>query len=159
VLRQVSALYPDWPVTLGVGATCHAPTEIARSYAEARRAAEIALRFGRQGQVVSFQDLGLYRLLFQVSDRTELKAFVDHVLGPLIEYDRRHRTDLVRTITSYLANNNSLQSTARDLFVHVNTAAYRIQRIQLITGLDLTRTDDCLLVRVALMIMEDMDVR
>jgi DNA-binding PucR family transcriptional regulator len=77
------------------------------------------------------------------------------VLGPLLAYDLKHRTDFVRTISSYLSNNNSLQATAKELYVHVNTAAYRLQRIQAITGLDLSKTEDCLLARVALMILED----
>jgi purine catabolism regulator len=102
--------------------------------------------------------LGLYRLLFQVSDRAELRAFVDQVLGKLLAYDRKHHTDLVRTIGSYLRNNNSMLATSRELFVHVNTVAYRIQRIQAVTELDLTRTEDSLLARVALMILDDIDV-
>ena len=64
----------------------------------------------------------------------------------------------MQTIRTYLANNNSLQSTARELYVHVNTAAYRVQRIQAITGLDLAKTEDCLLARVALMVLEDEEV-
>jgi sugar diacid utilization regulator len=155
VTLYVASMYPEWPVTVGIGSACTAPREIARSYAQARRAAEVALRFGRRGEVVTFEDLGFYRLLFQISDRHELRAFVDQVLGPLLEYDQKHRTDFVQTISSYLTNNNSLQATAKELYVHVNTAAYRLQRIQTITGLDLSKTEDCLLARVALMILED----
>jgi DNA-binding PucR family transcriptional regulator len=155
VSLYVASMYPEWPLTVGVGGVCRAPREIATSYAQARRAAEVALRFGRKGEVVTFEDLGLYRLLFQISDRNELRAFVEQVLGPLIEYDRRHKTDFLQTIRTYLSNNNSLQSTARELYVHVNTAAYRVQRIQAITGLDLAKTEDCLLARVALMVLED----
>jgi sugar diacid utilization regulator len=155
VTLYVASMYPEWPLTVGIGGVCHTPREISKSYAQARRAAEVALRFGRKGEVVNFDDLGLYRLIFQIEDRAELRAFVEQVLGPLLEYDRKHRTDFVRTIRAYLANNNSLQSTAKELFVHVNTAAYRIQRIQAITGLELAKTEDCLLARVALMILED----
>jgi sugar diacid utilization regulator len=155
VSLYVASLYPDRQITVGIGGVCQAPREIARSYAQARRAAEVALRFGRRGEVVTFENLGLYRLLFQITDRSELRAFVDQVLGPLVEYDRKHRTDFVQTIRTYLAKDNSLQATARELYVHVNTAAYRIQRIQTITGLDLSRTEDCLLARAALMILED----
>jgi sugar diacid utilization regulator len=157
VTLYVASMYPEWPVTVGIGSQCKAPREIARSYAQARRAAEVALRFGRRGEVVTFEDLGFYRLLFQISDRNELRAFVDQVLGPLLEYDQKHRTDFVQTISTYLTNNNSLQATAKELYVHVNTAAYRLQRIQTITGLDLSKTEDCLLARVALMILEDED--
>lgn len=158
VSLYVGSLYPDTPLTIGVSGLCRTPRELARSYEQARRSAEVASRFGRRGDVLSFEDLGLYRLLFHVSDREELRAFVEQTLGPLLEYDKRHRTDFVRTIAAYLSNNNNLQATARELFVHVNTAAYRIQRIQAITGLDLTKTEDSLLARVALMILEDADV-
>ncbi len=155
VTLYVASMYPEWPLTVGIGGVCKAPREIARSYAQARRAAEVARRFGRRGEVVTFDDLGFYRLLFQITDRTELRAFVEQVLGPLLAYDRKHRTDFVQTIATYLSNNNSLQSTAKELYVHVNTAAYRLQRIQSITNLDLSKTEDCLLARVALMILED----
>jgi sugar diacid utilization regulator len=158
VTLYVASMYPEWPLTVGIGGPCRAPREIARSYAQARRAAEVALRFGRRGEVVTFDDLGFYRLLFQISDRGELRAFLDQVLGPLLAYDQKHRTDFVQTIASYLSNNNSLQATAKELYVHVNTAAYRLQRVQTITGLDLSKTEDCLLARVALMILEDEDV-
>jgi len=158
-VRYGTSLYPNMSLTVGVGGPCEAPREIARSYAQARRTAEIALRFGRRGEVVGFESLGLYRLLFQVSDRTELRSFVDQVLGQLLAYDQKHRTDFTRTLQTFLSNNNSVQVTARDLFVHVNTAAYRIQRIQAITGLDLSTTEDCLLAQVALMILEDETAR
>jgi sugar diacid utilization regulator len=158
VLQHVNSFYPDWMITIGVGGVAKTPGEIGRSYSQARRAVDVALRFGQRGQSVRFDNLGLYRLLFHVTDRGELRAFVDQVLGPLIEYDRRHKTDFVRTVASFLENNNSLQATSRDLFIHVNTAAYRIQRIQAITGLDLARTDDCLQLKVALMVLEDIEV-
>lgn len=158
VTLYVASMYPEWPLTVGIGSECRAPRDIARSYAQARRSAEVALRFGRRGEVVTFDELGFYRLLFQIQDRGELRAFVEQVLGPLLTYDQKHKTDFVQTISTYLANNNSLQSTAKELYVHVNTAAYRLQRIQTITGLDLSRTEDCLLARVALMILEDENV-
>lgn len=155
VQQHITYSYPDWLLTIGIGGVSPTAGEIGRSYAQARRSVDVALRFGQQGQVANFESLGLYRLLFHVTERSELRAFVDQVLGPLLEYDRRHKTDFVHTAARYLANNNSLQATARELYVHVNTAAYRLQRIQAITGLDLTSTDDCLQLKVALMILED----
>ncbi len=154
---HTASLYPDFLLTVGVGGLCRGPTDLHRSYSQARRAVDVARRFGRRGQVVPFEELGLYRLLFQVADPAELRAFVDDVLGPLLVYDRKHQTDFVRTLATYLANNNSLQATARELMVHVNTMTYRIQRIQAITGLDLTRAEDCLLARVALKILEGIE--
>jgi hypothetical protein len=154
VVEYVSSLAPESPIACGVSAVCRSAAELGRAYEQARRSADVAARFKR-GEVVRFEDLGLYRLLFLVKDRSELKAFVDQTLGALIEYDRRHKSDFVGTLGAYLTNNNNLQTTARELGIHVNTAAYRVQRIQAIGGLDLSKTDDALLARVALMILED----
>ncbi|MGH2586471.1 MAG: PucR family transcriptional regulator [Dehalococcoidia bacterium] len=151
---HAASRYPDRPLTVGIGGPCRTPADIATSYGQARRAVEVARRFGRRGEVVTFEELGLYRLLHQVTDPAELHAFVEQVLGPLLDYDRKHRTDFVHTLATYLTNNGSLQATARALTVHVNTATYRIHRIQAITRLDLTKAEDCLLAQVALMILE-----
>jgi purine catabolism regulator len=103
--------------------------------------------------VVAFEDLGVYRLLFHVTDPAELRGYVDQVLGPLIEYDRRHNADFVRTLETFLAHNGNLQATARELTLHVNSVTYRVQRIQSIANLDLEHAEDRLLAQVALKIL------
>ena len=153
-VSRAAALLPEWRVTVGVGAACSSAGAIARSYAQARRALETAQRFGRQGEVVPFEDLGLYRLLFHVTDPSELRGFVDQVLGPLLEYDRRHNADFVHTLGTYLEHNGNLQATARELNLHVNSVGYRLQRIQAIAQLDLEKAEDRLLAQVALKIVD-----
>ena len=151
-VQQSRALAPSWQVTVGIGETCRAAADISRSHEQARRAVDTARRFGRQGDVVSFEELGVYRLLFHVQDPAELRGFVDQVLGPLLAYDARHQTHLVLTLTTYLARNGNLQATARELSLHVNSVAYRLQRIQAIAGIDLEQAEDRLLAQVALKI-------
>jgi purine catabolism regulator len=155
-VQQAGALLPAWRVTVGVGGSCASASAIARSYAQARRALETAQRFGHQRdrEVVAFEDLGVYRLLFHVTDPAELGAYVDQVVGPLIEYDRRHNADLVRTLGTFLAHNGNLQATARELNLHVNSVTYRVQRIQTIASLDLELAEDRLLTQVALKILD-----
>jgi DNA-binding PucR family transcriptional regulator len=152
-LQQAAALLPAWHVTVGTGGPCGSAGAIARSYAQARRALATAQRFGNQGDVVAFEDLGVYRLLFHVTDPAELSGFIDQVLGPLIDYDQRHHADFVHTLARFLAHNGNLQATARELNLHVNSVTYRMQRIQAIAGLDLEQSEDRLLVQVALKIL------
>jgi sugar diacid utilization regulator len=154
-VRHASALGPDWRVTVGIGGQCRTASAIADSYAQARRALDVSQRFypAGHGDVVSFEDLGLYRLLFHVGDPEELRGFTEQVLGTLLEYDRRHNADFVRTLAAYLDHNGNLQATARELNLHVNSVAYRMQRIQAIAALDLERADDRLLAQVALKIL------
>ena len=152
-VQHASALVPDWRVTVGIGGPFSNATAIARSYSQARRALETTLRFENQGEVVVFEDLGLYRLLFHVNDAAELRGFTDQVLGPLLEYDERHNADLVRTLAAFLEHNGNLQATARSLSLHVNSVAYRMQRIRAIAQLDLEQSEDRLLAQVALKIL------
>jgi len=152
-LQQAGALLPAWQVTVGVGGPCATAAAIARSYAQARRALATAQRFGNQGDVVAFEDLGVYRLLFHVTDPAELSGFIDQVLGPLIDYDQRHNADFVHTLGTFLAHNGNLQATARELSLHVNSVTYRMQRVQSIAGLDLEQSEDRLLAQVALKIL------
>ena len=150
---HASTLFNSWSLTVGVGGPCHEPTEIATAYGQARRAVEAARRFGRRGEVVAFEDLGLYRLLFQVANPAELDGFVEQVLGDLLAYDSKHQADFVLTLASFLRNNASPQATARELAVHVNTVSYRLQRIRTVSGLNLDQAEDRLLAGVALKII------
>jgi PucR family transcriptional regulator, purine catabolism regulatory protein len=154
-VRHSAALGPDWRITVAIGGPAAAATAIATSYAQARRALEVAQRFypAGYGDIVAFEDLGLYRLLFHVSDPAELRGFTEQVLGALLEYDQRHNADFVRTLAAFLSNNGNLQATARELNLHVNSVGYRLQRIQAIAGLDLERSEDRLLAQVALKIL------
>jgi sugar diacid utilization regulator len=153
-VQYAESLLPDWRVTVGIGGPCSSASLIARSYAQARRALETAQRFGTQGEVAAFEDLGVYRLLFHVTDPAELSGFADQVLGALTEYDQRHNADFVRTLAAFLERNGNLQATARALNLHVNSVAYRMQRIQSIAGLDLEQSEDRLMAQVALKILD-----
>jgi sugar diacid utilization regulator len=152
-VQQAMALLPDWRVRAGVGGQFASASMIPRSYAQARRALDTAHRFGHQRDVLAFEDLGVYRLLFHVTDPAELQSFTEHVLGPLLEYDQRHNADLVRTLAMFLEHNGNLQATARELNLHVNSVAYRMQRLQAISGLDLELSEARLQAQVALKIL------
>jgi purine catabolism regulator len=153
-LRQARELLPSWTLGAGVGGAAPTASAIARSYAQARRALETGRRFGRQGDVVTFEELGVYRLLFHVTDPAELRDFTDQVLGKLIEYDQRHGADFVRTLEAFLSHNGNVQATARELSLHVNSVTYRLTRIQAIAGLNLEAAEDRLLAQVALKILQ-----
>jgi PucR C-terminal helix-turn-helix domain len=106
------------------------------------------------GYLICYEELGIYRLLLQVGDMQQLRQFAEDVLGPLLDYDARHKVDLVGTLSIYLNQHESLKQTARVLLVHVNTVTYRIQRIEQLTSLDLANPDHRLSAHVATKIIE-----
>ncbi|MDQ6773454.1 MAG: helix-turn-helix domain-containing protein [Candidatus Dormibacteraeota bacterium] len=152
--RHVGQLAARARLTIGIGAPCPEPTALAQSYRQARRAIAIARRLGRTGEVVVFEELGIYRLLFQTPDDGELEDFVQQVLGPLLAYDEAHGAGLVPTLTAYLAHNGSLHAAAADLHIHHNTVNYRLSRIQEIAALDLHTHDGRLAAGMAVKVYE-----
>ena len=62
---------------------------------------------------------------------------MDHWVGALIAYDRQHRSELLKTLFSYLNEFGVLEATAGKLFVHRNTLKYRLVRIAELTGWNL----------------------
>ena len=77
-----------WPAAAGrsdwAGPT-PAPTGAARSYAEARRAADFAAGLGRP--VLRYEELGLFSLLADGGDPAAMADFVAEWLGPLLAHD------------------------------------------------------------------------
>jgi hypothetical protein len=141
-------------LTCGVSEQVNSPELVPHGVHQAERAIDLGLRLGRAGQPVRYEELGIYRLLCTIGDMRQLMGFARDVLGQLLDYDTDHRTELVRTLSVYLHHHASHTQAARILHLHANTVAYRIARIETITGLDLGNPDDRLVAHVAVKIIE-----
>ena len=141
-------------LTCGISELTRLPEMAPQALRQAQHAIDLGIRLGRAGQAICYEELGIYRLLLQVGDMHQLWQFAQDVLGPLIDYDARHKVDLVGTLSAYLNQHESLKQTARVLRIHVNTVAYRIQRIERLTSLDLANPDHRLSAYVATKIVE-----
>ncbi|WP_411074206.1 PucR family transcriptional regulator [Streptomyces sp. cmx-4-7] len=58
---------------------------------------------------------------------------------------------LLETLEAFLAHDCSWTRTAEALHIHVNTVHYRVERIETLTGRDLSRLDDRADLRAALL--------
>jgi hypothetical protein len=141
-------------VTCGVSEPVESPELLPRGVRQAERAIDLGLRLGRAGQPVRYEELGVYRLLCTIGDMRQLMGFARDVLGTLLDYDTERRAELVRTLSVYLHHHGSHKQSARMLHLHTNTVAYRVARIEAISGLDLSDPDDRLVAHVAVKIIE-----
>ena len=155
-LARLSELFPAAKVVIGIGGICRDPREVARSYAQAQRTTQTLQRLGRSGAVSAFGDLGILRLLLQVPDLAELRSFAADVLGKLSMHEHEHKSEYLTTLACYFRENNSPQRASRILHVHPNTVAYRVKRIEEITGLRLDNYTDRLIAQVALEILDSL---
>ncbi|GAA0667463.1 hypothetical protein GCM10009535_54130 [Streptomyces thermocarboxydovorans] len=126
---------------IGVGGPCERLGEFPRSYREALLALKLQ-RTARGGDcVVSYEDLGVYRILGEVEDPAAVERFVRQWLGSLLDYDASKRSELVTTLSQYLECGGRYEVTAAALSVHRSTLKYRLQRIREISGHDLSDPD------------------
>jgi PucR family transcriptional regulator, purine catabolism regulatory protein len=94
----------------------------------------IARRLFAPGALTFFQNLGVHRLLLALDGHPELSAFYEETLAAIDQYDRSNRSELLPTLEAFFAADNSLAETASRLHLHRNTVAYRLRRIEQISG-------------------------
>lgn len=136
------------PATAGASGPVRGPAEIGAAHREAQRCADALLALGRAGEGASAAELGFVGLL--VGDGRDIEAFLGSALGPVIDYDARRGTALVRTLTSYFGTGGSLSRTADALHIHVNTVTQRLDRIAQLLGADWQEPERALEIQLAL---------
>ncbi|TQC44159.1 PucR family transcriptional regulator [Rhodococcus sp. WS4] len=126
---------------VGVGSECGSPSDLPSSYTHAMRALEIRKQSLSPRGVALFDELGVYRILDSHSSTGDVEAFVQEWLGPLLEYDREHRSTMTATLAQYLECGGKYDETAQALRIHRSTLRYRMSRIHELTGRDLRSVD------------------
>lgn len=103
---------------------------IQRSYDEAREAATIGAALGQQEGFVIFEELGILHWLYQLSPEQQLQnSYIKHI-DTLADYDIARKTELVKTLETYLDHGGSLVETAQALYLHRNSLLHRVNRIE-----------------------------
>lgn len=137
------------PVVIGIGTTVNSLKELARSFKEAQAALEVGKVFDTEKTIVSYDNLGIARLIYQLPT-TLCETFLKEVFkrGSIENLDQ----ETFFTIQRFFENNLNVSETSRKLFVHRNTLVYRLEKIKKITGLDLREFDHAIIFKIALMV-------
>jgi len=136
-------------VTIGIGTTVSNIKDLARSFKEAQAALEVGKVFDTEKTIVSYDNLGIARLIYQLPT-TLCETFLKEVFkrGSIDSLDQ----ETLFTIQRFFENNLNVSETSRKLFVHRNTLVYRLEKIKKITGLDLREFDHAIIFKIALMV-------
>ncbi|XOQ44173.1 MAG: hypothetical protein ACFWTN_07020 [Clostridium sp.] len=94
------------------------------------------------GPVQIIDNVRLEQAMLKSCSTPYFSKYVTNTIGKLEQYDREHGTDLTNTLDVLIQNMGARQKTAEKLFIHRNTLANRISRIEKITGLDLSKNEN-----------------
>lgn len=126
IARQLAARFGAGPVVVGPAAgSLEAAADSARAALAGLRC---AAAWPDAPRPVLAADLLPERALD--GDETARVELIEHIYEPL----HRGGVALLDTVTTYLEQGNSLEATARMLFVHPNTVRYRLRRAAELTG-------------------------
>lgn len=89
---------------------------------------------GRTGEIANRSTLGAAGLIVGRGPHELSHEIVRSTLGPIIDYDELHGSELVATTVAYFDSNMNIPSAAKALHVHSNTVRQRLERIDQILG-------------------------
>jgi DNA-binding PucR family transcriptional regulator len=149
LVRRARELAPSFPAQAIVGEAAVELGAVSVGVAELDALRRLGPRVEGERLVVSAREYALERLLWDNLDGSAARRFVDGQLGPLIDWDREHRTDLLSVLEAELDFPRHDQA-ARSCFMHRNTFRHRVQQAREALGDTLEDPDVRLAVHVAL---------
>jgi sugar diacid utilization regulator len=129
--ENLSGLLRD-PVTVSASSPVSEPGAILHAYHEALRCLEAMTALGVTGRSATAGELGFLGIL--LADNHDVDGFVHSAIGPILDYDRLRSTELTRTLEVYFESGSSPTYAAKELHVHANTVARRLERINELLG-------------------------
>lgn len=122
---------------LGIGRIETASNDFAMSLRTADQALRAIARLPNERQVMSFEELGVYRLLLGTNQAQEHLEFASQVLEAPLTFDRRSgRSTLMDTLRTLVSCNFNAAEASRRLGIHINTVKYRMRQLKDLFGGD-----------------------
>ena len=139
---------------VGIGTIVKTVKDLSYSFKEAQVALEASKVFDSEKLIVSYDNLGIARLVYQLPT-TLCRIYLKEVFrnGSIEGLDQ----ETLFTIQRFFENNLNISETSRKLFIHRNTLVYRLDKIKRLTALDLREFDDAIVFKIALMVKKYLD--
>ena len=140
--------------SVGVSQRVSSTDALPSAYKDARIALAVTRQAGGD-PVQAFEEIGVAGLLMSLRDGADFRRFVDEKMGPILGERPPQREALLETLRAYFASNCSQHATSQRLRLHQKTVAYRLDKIEKITGLNLSAHESRMLLDLAVR-MNDM---
>jgi carbohydrate diacid regulator len=129
-----------------IGGTVETVLDLSKSYTQALTASRVSLSVGSRGSVHSFKEYVLIKVLEDLP-----KLQLGEYLDMLVDQNAREILDdpeMIATADEFLENSLNMSETSRKLYLHRNTLAYRLDKIEKATGLNVRKFADAVTFRL-----------
>ena len=125
-------------------------SDIPKLAAQPLRVVQLSNMIKQDAFVMLYKDLGIYRILLELSKENDLNDYISDKIRMLQEYDPEY----FETVRVFLDSNQNYKQTSDILFVHPKTVRYRIEKIKELTNLDFDNHDEMLQVMIGIRISQ-----
>lgn len=133
IIRDLN--HPAGKLLISIGQP--AQGNLRHSYETAQEALRIAVGMGKSEGISDFDELGVLHWLYHLpSDARNGNVYLSYI-KTLASFDGERKTELLKTLETYLEQGGSLVDTSQLLYIHRNTLLNRLDRIKKLLNLDL----------------------
>lgn len=105
-------------------------------YLEAENALSLGLNSQSTSWYYQFEEMMLPYILHQAALELDAHQLYHPAIRTLIQYDQKENSEMVRTVYEYMKHRYNVTQTAQTLFIHRTSMLFRLQRIEILTGID-----------------------
>lgn len=126
----------DYPheLSIGVSETHHHLHEMKQAINECLHAA--MLHQNSNCLYMSYKNIGTYKVIFPYASDKEMQLFSKNIIDPIRDFDAENKFKLTETLIQFIECNGNLNQLSRQISLHENTLRYRLEKIELLNGLN-----------------------
>lgn len=132
----------------------HSITDVNSAYLEALNVHKISKKCNISESIVTYEHLGIYSILSLLPEHEEVNRYKQRFIEPVIEYDKVHKSELMRTLDMYFKCRQNAKKAANEMYIHYNTFLYRLDRIRQILKLDIENPNIQLQLQIAMKLVQ-----
>src|SRR5699024_5655160 len=115
---KFKAAIKHYAVQAGIGNISQNIFVLSQSYNEAQDTLNIGQSANQEDFTISFNDLGIYRMLYKFGDAHQLKDFIPASLQKLLDYRKSNKAALLETLNVFLQCQQNIAKSSQLLNVH-----------------------------------------
>lgn len=150
LIVELQTIFGDREIRLFKGRIVDSIDGLPQSWAQAKRARQVALVCKLSGEIIAYDRLGVYSLLYLIPSGEEREQFLTRFTIPLQQADRKGGGHLLETLEMFFQCNGNIKLTSERLYAHYNTIVYRLEKVQNILGVSLDNPEERLQLHLAL---------
>ena len=137
ILERNKSVLSDFSIHIGISDEGHSFYDILKYYNQCLSALHISAKLDPKQCYAFYNQYKFYIAMLDNDITSHPEDYYSKEFLLLLKYDSENSTQYVETLKSYICHHYKPDGVAEDLFIHRNTASYRINRIKDIFDFDI----------------------